>query len=124
MSLSPPFLDPEYSENQFWGVITDSGEGETSFGPHKFLVTKALVKHATMGDTERTVKIKVGKESEGNLYLMGFRHLTECVGRTIQFTKMSGIIEGNERSWFVATSVKEVTRPVPQPEAKKEKVKK
>lgn len=124
MSLEPPFLDPEYAERQFWGVISDSGEGETSFGPYKYLVTKALVKHATMGDAERTVKVKVGKESEGNLYRLGFRHLTECVGRTIQFTQMTGVIEGKERMWYVATSAREVTRPVPQPEAKKEKAKK
>ena len=110
MSLEPPFLDPEYSKKEFWGVISDFGEGSNQWGPYKFLVTRALVRHATLGASEQTVKIKIGNESEGNLYQMGFSHLSECVSRTIQFVRTSAKIDGDERMWFVATNVKEVAK--------------
>lgn len=103
MSLEPPFLDPEYSKKEFWGAISDFGEGSNQWGPYKFLVTRTLVRHATLGDSEQTVKIKIGNESEGNLYQMGFSHLSECVNRSIKFVRTLAKIDGEERMWFVAT---------------------
>ena len=108
MSIEPPFLDPEYSEKEFWGVISDFGEGSNKWGQYKYIVTRAIIKHAQLGDRESTVKIKIGKESEGNLYLLGFKHLSETLGRSVKFTRMEGTIENQSRKWFVACSVKEV----------------
>lgn len=124
MSLEPPFLDPEYSEIKFWGVISAWGEGSNQWGPYKFLITRALVKHAALGDSEKTVKIKVGQQSEGNLYLLGFTHLSETVDRTLEFTRVSAKIEGQERMWFEVTSAKAATRPVPLPKESEKKAKK
>lgn len=110
MSLEPPFLDPEYSEAEFWGVISDFGESSNQWGPYKFLVTRATIKHAQLGDRESTVKIKVGQESEGNLYLLGFTNLSELLGRSVKFHRKHAVIENRDSKWFVACQVKDAPK--------------
>lgn len=111
MSLEPPFLDPEYSEAEFWGEISAFGEGSSQYGPYKYVVLKAVIKHTQLGERTATVKIKIGQQSEGNLYLLGIEHLSELIGRSVKFTRLSGEIEGQARKWFVACQVKEAKEP-------------
>lgn len=106
MSLEPPFLDPEYSEAKFWGEISAFGEGSSQFGPYKYVVLRAVIKHAQLGNRTATVKVKIGQQSEGNLYLLGIEHLSELIGRSVKFHRMDGEIEGQKRMWFVACQVK------------------